>query len=418
MDTQNTKETKPAEPKAFDAPKEIMHATLLRKDLENLLLMVSKIAPKRAMRAALTNTMLVAKEDKLEAQATDLEIYGSRLVSATIVTSGQVLVPWVKLQQFVKKLKGESVTLRATTGHGVTDLEVSSNRVSLTLRCYDPEKFPVIPEFEPKWKIPRISMPEVRAALIDAMPFAAKEQGRYAMHGILVLSDHDTGSNNVQPALVSTDGRRLLVRPFGSCTPRGEQGEDYKPGTGILPMSLARALKDLLPKDEKKLAELFSVGSTLELTVGEYDCAVEFNSTRVVCRMVDGEFPRWSAIVKEQGSSANFVDLLTKATLERLDQVAIVTTADARAVTLLHSGGQEIVFVGNGVSGSTKGTVKLPRQGSKGEAEIAFNPDFMVDALKVFGTDEVAMEWADRTSPIHLRARGLTVAIMPITVDL
>jgi DNA polymerase-3 subunit beta len=232
------------------------------------------------------------------------------------------------------------------------------------------------------------------AKLVDQTAFAAaREPGRYAMHGVLAELEADT------LRMIATDGRRLALSETpvdgGKCK---DGAQSIVPTRGM--QMFCRAISD--PLDQ------------VQLQFGETKVGLKTKNAEVFARLIDGEFPRYAAVIPAETTRRMEADrdLLAK----KLRLVANVTGDEARAVKLKMTKNQLEVFGQSAGRGEATAHMEVDYKGDT--AEIAFNPDYVIDGLKNCTLDTLSLEFTEHTSPGKFQlGEGYVYVVMPITVD-
>jgi DNA polymerase-3 subunit beta len=292
------------------------------------------------------------------------------------------------LHDFVRDLGGEDVELQ----HGDGNCHVKCGGDSCELVVADSAEFPEVPRFEEKGAI--AVQAGTFSALVTRTAFAAaKEQGRYAMHGVLV----EVGDGTLK--LVATDGRRLAVAqsPIDSAACQADPAT-IVPTKGM--QLLCRVMTDPL--------------ELVHLQLGRNQIGARTKSADVFARLLDGEFPRYAAVIP------NDAQHVVEADADQLERkirlVANVTGEEARAVRLSLKGGHVELFGSSAGRGEAHAHLDVDYRGPA--AEIAFNPDYVVDGLKNCESATVRLEFNEKTAPGKFRlGENYLYVVMPITLD-
>ncbi len=359
-----------------------------REKLREALAVANSIIPAKSTRPILENVCLVATDDSLELLGTDLEVsLRYRIEDVKVLEPGPVVVPARVTLDFVRDLTGDTVTLESKGNKCV----ISSGADSCELVTLDPDDFPVIARFPDSGAISLQGGTFTR--LVGQTAFAAaREAGRYAMHGILTEVE-----DNVL-RMVATDGRRLALSSAPIDAPTPPDRPAIVPSKGM--QMFCRVVHD--PLDQ------------IQLHFGESQLGLKTSSAEVFTRLIDGEYPRYSAVIPEQTSHSMEADAELLARKLRL--VSNVTGDDARAVKL-RLGKDQLELFGQSVGrGAAHAHLEVVFKGA--EAEIAFNPDYVLDGLKHCEGETVRLEFDQRTTPgKFILGESYIYIVMPITVD-
>lgn len=364
-----------------------MKITCHREKLRDALSVINTVVPGRAAKLILENVKLVATEEGLELVGTDLEVSARITVQEVQVDEpGVAVLPCKVVLDFVRDLSSEMVTISCEDQKCV----IRGGTDQCELVMLDADEFPVISHFDPKGSF---SMQGGNfSRLVQQTSFAAaRDAGRYAMHGVLV----EIGDDELK--MVATDGRRLALasQPIDA---GGKHTSAIVPTKGL--QLFARAIED--PLDQ------------IQVSFDEQQVGIRTQNGQIFARLIEGEFPRYSAVLPEEGEHLMETDreLLT----QKLRLVANVTGDEARAVRLTLSKGQLNLKGHSAGRGSAEAELEVT-YGGEG-AEIAFNPDYVLEGLKHCQTETVRLEFQARSSPgKFMLGENFIYIVMPITID-
>ena len=367
-----------------------MKVTCDREKLREALAIANTVVPGKSTKPALENVLLVATDDALEVVSADMEnTLRYRLEDVTVEDPGPALVPGRVTLDFVRDLSGETVSIEARDTH----CHIQSGPDQCELVTMDPDEFPVISRFQ---DVHTLSMQGGNfTRLVNQTAFAAaREAGRYAMHGILVEVEGD------ELKLVATDGRRLAL---ASCpADAGNVPPAQRPR--LVPTKamqlFCRVITD--PLDQ------------IRLQFEDTQIGLKSRNAEVFARLIDGEFPRYAAVLPREAVHVLQADRETFA--KKLRLVANVAGDEARAVKLKLSRGQLELLGRSAGRGEARASMEVTFKDEK--ADIAFNPDFVLDGIKHCVLDELTLEFNEATSPGKFRlGENFVYVVMPITVD-
>jgi len=359
-----------------------------REKLREAMTVVTSVIPAKSTRPAVENLCMVATDDALELVGTDLDVaVRYRVEDVKVQEPGTALIPARVAADFVRDLSGETVTLRTKGDNFV----IESGEDSCELTTIDPDEYPVVARFAEEGSAPILAASFTR--LVSRTSFAAaREAGRYAMHGILTQVEED------ELKMVATDGRRLAVASTGI------EGDGASGSKAIVPTKGMQLFCRVID-DPTELVHIH---------FGENQFGLKTAKAEVFARLIDGDFPRYSAVIPP--STANTVDADSHTLNQKLKLVAHVTSPDTRAVRLSLEKGRMTIF---GRAASTgEATAHMPVEFEGEAGDIAFNPDYLIDGLKNCETDVVRLEYNDRTSPGKFTlGENYIYIVMPITID-
>ncbi len=152
----------------------------------------------------------------------------------------------------------------------------------------------------------------------------------------------------------------------------------------------------------------------VQLSFAENQVGLRTKNAEIFSRLVDGEFPRYAAVIPKESQNLMEADAVTLA--KKIHLVANVTGVEARAVRLKLSKGELELFGQSAGRGEARARMEVEFKGTS--AEIAFNPDFVLDGLKNCEGGHVKLQFNERTSPGKFTlGENYMYVVMPITVD-
>ena len=289
----------------------------------------------------------------------------------------------------MRDLSGETVRIGSSGASFL--IESEDERCELT--TVDPDEFPGVAQFGESGAISVLGATFAR--LVARTSFAAaREAGRYAMHGILTVVEDD------ELRMIATDGRRLALASAGI----ENEGQPANAGPAIVPTKAMQLFCRVIDDPTEMV----------QIHFGENLFGLRTTKAEVFARLIDGEFPRYSAVVP--ASTENLVEADASTFSQKLKLVANVTSTDTRAVRLSLEPGHMKIF---GRSASTgEATAQLQVQYDGDPVDIVFNPDYLIDGLKACETDVVRLEFNQRNTPGKFTlGENYTYIVMPITID-
>ena len=175
--------------------------------------------------------------------------------------------------------------------------------------------------------------------------------------------------------IVATDAHRL-VRYINANIHVDE------PCNFILPKKPALLLRNLLAKEENEV----------QVTVSEKNVRFTFGDTIVVCRLIEGRFPNYNAVIPQNNQNKLIVDRITL--LNAAKRVAIFSNQGTGLIKLsietdkIHISSQDIDF-----STSAEETITCDYKGTP--MNIGFKSPFLIEILGAITSNDVVLELSD-----------------------
>jgi len=376
----------------------------LQENLARGLAVVGRAVATRSPLPILSNILLETDQGRLRLAATNLEIGINCWIGARIEEEGSITVPARLLTEFVNSLPPGQIDMELTRRTQTLNLKCA--RFEANIKGLDPAEFPNVPTADSIGAQPQGALhlkADAFRRMIDQVVFAAAtDESRPILTGVLTHF-HQGGLT-----LAAADGFRLSVT------------------TADVGVGVDETSSVIVPA--RALAELNRVGgeqeATIELIITPTRNQILFHLDDIdlVSQLIDGNFPDYKQIVPKSYSTQTVVS--TQELLKAV-KVAFLFARDAANIIRLHVvPGSELTpgYVSVAATSAELGdnVSELDVTGISGEEiEIAFNARYMIDALSVAGTAEVALETTTSSSPGVIRPVGgedYLCVIMPMHI--
>ena len=369
-----------------------MKISIAKEKLISGLQAVQNIVSSRTTLPILSNVLLQAAENKLVLTATDLDVTVSCGVEATVTEGGSITVPVKKLFGIVRELATPEIELDIDD-KGICSIKAGAS--FFKIHGLSADEFPPIPKFAEEKKIV-LDQGNLKSILKRTSYAVSTEETRYVLNGIFF----SLGDQRI--TVVATDGRRLALVDEES-----DIGEDSK-GEFIVPTKAINELNRLLGSE-----------GTVELRYTENQASFtlienEESSVFLMTKLIDGNYPNYRQVIP--GQSKERIPLEREELLQALRRAEIMTSDKANSVKLKISKNNLLITANTPDVGEARETIAINYDGD--EIAIAFNPQYVMDPLKVLEEDEVFLEISDELSPGVLKVNGpFLYVIMPMRMS-
>ncbi len=359
-----------------------------RAALQEALGFVMGVVPSRTPKPILQCVRITTQKETVRLCATDLEIGITAVLSQVeVAVEGDIVVPADKLASIVRESVDEIIALEAA--EATVHLVGSDSR--FTIYSHEPEQFPAVPGFDGKPDL-QIKLDKLQEGIGRTVFAAAKESSRYALNGILWELD------DKKLALVATDGRRL-----SKATIPLEKAAKLPEGRVIVPAKMMTTLEKM-PVHGSEPANVKFVNN--QIVVSSADIVVASN-------LVEGNFPKYEDIIPKDYEKK--VVLPTQPTLSAVKRAALLATEDSKGVKL--SLNKHTLVFSSRAPETGDAQVDMTVEYDHPAIEIGFNPQFLLDVLRVLNTQdfELHLGVSDRPGLIKSGTDFLYI-IMPVNL--
>jgi DNA polymerase-3 subunit beta len=367
-----------------------MKAECDRESLLSACQLVSAAVSSRDVKPILRNFKAIAEGDRCTLMATDLEL-GIRfdVQNLLIEEPGEAILPAARLIAILREARDTRLSIEADPSACV----VRGASLEFEMPGEDPSQFPDISIFTDE-KYHEISAGSLREMIRRTIFATADETARYSMTGVLWELEGEV------IRLVATDGRRLALAQ-GTATPQG--GHTTKGHAPVVPTKAMSLLERNLQVDDDPVKICLRPNEVLFRT----------GRATIYSRLVEGRFPDYKQVMPRKVVTK--VSLSTASFQAAVRQAAVMTDDDSKRVAFRFANGMLTLEARGASAGRSK--VELPITYDAKPVDINFNPNYLVDMLKVLPSDdEITLDLIDGASPALFR-HGTTYSylVMPLT---
>jgi DNA polymerase-3 subunit beta len=343
----------------------------------------------------LLNFLMETEDAQLKVVSTDLEMGVKHYIHAEVASDGSVTIPARKFAEILHSLPdGQDVELNVDP-NGKVHLRCGKSRFWIV--GAPKSEYPILPEFN------RSGAFELPASLLGDMIrktlFAAStDETRYVLNGVFWVCSKG------ELEMVATDGRRLaLIKRKGL-----PEKKDFRI---IVPTKILHEYMRLLSLAEGKGG---SDDEKVLIGITENQIAFQLHKTTFLSRLVEGSFPNYEQVIPVrkditvQAAAKDLLAITKRASLCAPDRGGAVKYTLKKGALQVSATSQTLEF---------EDEIALDYDGD--EFKIAFNPTFVLDALKNMDADQVKMSFTSPVNPALLEPagdEGYRCVVMPMRV--
>jgi DNA polymerase-3 subunit beta len=327
--------------------------------------------PARPTVPVLAGLLLETGPEGLVLSSFDYEVSGRVDIDADVQDQGRALVSGRLLADITRSLPPAPV--QVTTDGAKVVLTCGSAR--FTLLTLPVDDYPALPEMPSgSGTVPGGTF---AAAVAQVAVAAGRDDTLPTLTGVRVEIEGDTLT------LAATDRYRLAVREL-TWTPE----QSGLSSTALVP---ARTLADTA----KALAGAGAVTVALSgSATNETLMGFEGGGRRTTTRLIDGEFPKYRALLPEKSDTLATVE--TAPFVEAVKRVALVAERNT-PVRLSFSDGEVVLDASSGDEAAASEAVEASVEGE--DISIAFNPQYLLDGLGAVESPWVQIAFTTSTKP-------------------
>ncbi len=360
-----------------------------RSALVEALGLVTSVVPARTPKPILRCVKIAAQKDQVSISATDMEVSLEMVIhEVQVEKTGEIVIPADRLAAIVRESTDDVLAFEA----GESACEVRGSDSHFTIYGQGPEQYPALPAFDGEPDV-EVGLNTLQIGIEQTLFATAKESTRYALNGVL------WEIKGKKLMLVATDGRRL-ARSRVNLAAAAKKSES---GQIIIP-SKAMGLIEKLAGGDKDTVEILFVKNRV---------LIRCNQVVIGSNLVEGNFPKYEDIIPADYDKK--LTLSTESTLSAVRRAALLTSEESRGIKLAISKGK-IIFTGRAPEAGDA-EVETPVEYKGEPIEIGFNPQFLIDVLRVITAEEFDLELGQSDRPGVIKSgTGFLYVLMPINL--
>lgn len=317
--------------------------------------------------------ILLEADDKIKLTGNDLEIGIECYVEADVKSTGRIVLNSRMFGDIIRRLPDAKILIEVKE-NDVVVIECESSLFEI--RGMSPEGFPALPSIEKVNGI-RISQKVIKEMIKQTIFAVSVDENRPILTGSLF--EYKSGSLTI----VSIDGYRLALR-------RLLQDSQVQDCNMVIPgKTLNEISKIIQPVDDE-----------LTIYATENQILFDMGNCTMVSRLLEGEYLNYSGIIPKEHET--MVTVNTKELLACFERASLIIVNDERRYPVnLDISDDMMVITCNTEIGNVREEIRVEMDGKK--LDIAFNPRYFIDALKVIENETVNIYFTTSIGPCTIK---------------
>ena len=351
---------------------------------------VSKAVAAKTTKPILECILLEAKGGELKLTANNLTLGIETFIECTILEEGVIALKAKLFSDIIRKLQDSEIDIETNADYKTT---ITCEKSRFNIPCWTGEEFPELTSVN-KEKSIVISQLGLKDIIRQTIFSVSDNENSKLMSGELFEVKDNVLS------VVSLDGHRISMRKVAL---KGENSDV----TAVVPGKTLQEVSKIINGDAEESVTLYFADRNLSF---------EFNRTRVVSRLIEGEYFKIAHMLTMD------TDLMIKANRNELigciDRASLlIQETDKKPIIVSVKNDNNLYIRLDTNIGSLNEEMEIEKEG--GEIVIGFNPSFIMDALRVIDDDKVNIYMKDSKSPCLIKDVDETFAyiILPININ-
>ena len=350
-----------------------MKLTCSRDALLSGINIVSKAVSNRTTLPILECILLKTYDDGFKMTGNDLELgIKTALINADIDEHGSVALEAKLFSDIIRRVDGETVHISCDNNNGVV---LSCGKSEFKIMGQSGDDFPEIPTVEQSFAY-TLKQKDLREMITETIFSIALDESKPQLTGELI-EIKDTNIN-----IVAVDGYRISYK-------RATVSETDRPVKVIVPGKTLKEVSKILSQDDENV----------DLYITDKHILFDLQGNIIVSRLIDGDFIKYDQTFTEEFKTRTIVD---RADLISSLERASLVSRDARKVPVkIDIQKDKMVITSQTEMGTAYEEVPIDAVGDT--LKIAFNPKYLIDALRVIEDEKISIQFNTALSPCIIK---------------
>jgi DNA polymerase-3 subunit beta len=338
----------------------------------------------------LYNFLMEAKDGNIKITRTDMEMATIHNIKAEVLEEGSITAPLKEFSDILKNLPSDKeIKIESDEDN---KLHIKSGKSKFWVIGTPKREYPIVPEIE-KDETLKIKAKDIKEMVENTIFSSSTQETRYVLNGLLWVNTKEKFE------IVATDGRRLAL----AAAPALAGAKDFKI---IVPSKILNEVLKLLGI-EKPGEDDF-----IEANVSANQISFKMKETTFISRLIEGNFPNYEQVVP---AKKNIIFKVGSKELLAATKRAALCASDLGGTVKYTLGDNKVAVAANSSKMDFYDEVKTDFTGE--EFSASFNPQYLIDVLKIIPTDNAVFSFANSSQPVLVEPENkeqYKYVIMPV----
>ena len=359
--------------------------------LSKALNIVSKAVTIRTTIPVLKGILLnVTNDGKLILTASDLDLSIEKSIDVIVEKSGSTIVMAKLFSDIIKKLPNEEINIELKEDGNVN---IKTNSSEFNILGTSADEFPSIGEIENIETQLSFNKNIFREMVRKTYFCASSDESKGIIIGVLL----EIEENNFNMAAL--DGFRMAVAR--------EKLKNEKTENIIVSARILNEINKILFESD--------VEEDIKLIVSNKKAAILMERTKIVIRLLEGEFIKYKSIIPKEKNTSVIID--KNELLNSIERASLLAKEGKNNLVKFKIVNNLLSITSTSEEGAVKEEIIMEKEGK--DIEIGFNSKYIIDAIKVIEDEQILMEFNTSTTPClikPLEGKAYEYLILPVRI--
>lgn len=334
--------------------------------------------------------LLKAANNKLTLVGNNLELGIESTIDADVITEGFIALEAKIFSEIIRKMPGEVIEISSDDNYMTS---IVSEKSKFHIAGQSGKDFPELPVVE-KVNVCTVNQLELKEMIRQTIFSVAQDETRPILTGEMLQIKNNSLN------MVAVDGYRISYRKI-------ELSNENNDIEVVIPGKTLGEINKVLSSEENESVDIY---------FGEKHVLFDLGDSKVVSRLLEGDFLRYEQVFSSDYETKILVD--RKNFLMSIERAALISREGKKNPIRVEIDGDKMIITSNAELGTSREELDVILEGK--EIIIAFNPRYLIDALKAIDDDNVYIQFISPLTPCIINPEegdNFKYLILPIRVN-
>ena len=338
--------------------------------LSKALTTVSKAVTVRTTIPLLKGILIKASGNQVTFTASDMEISIEKTIEAVVEEEGSLVISAKLFSDVIRKLPNETIHIETINENQLT---IKTTTSEFNLNYQSSEEYPKTSLVDEPDHVLSFNKDIFKNMIRNTYFSASSDESKGVIVGVLL----EMSENNFN--MVALDGFRMAIS-------REQMINENSGNIVISGKTMGEILKILSESEDEE---------DVKLLIGKQKAELDFETTKVTVRLIDGEFIRYRDILPKECSTKMIVN--RTGLLTAIERASLLAQEGKNNLIKCQIHENLLTITSRSEEGNVKEEIIVEKSGE--DLEIGFNSKYIIEALKAIDDEEVVMELKTPVTP-------------------
>lgn len=353
---------------------------------------VSKAISNRTTIPALKGILLKADENnQLTLTSSDMDFSIERTIDADVQEPGSVIVMAKLFSEIIRKLPYQVISVSVDEDEKVT---ITTDTSEFTIVGMAADEFPNIGTMEETSSTLLFDRNLLRSMINKTQFCVSNDESRGIITGLLMELEENSFN------MAALDGFRMAVAR--------ETMKNAQENSLVIHGKIMNEINKILGESDEEEQDI-------TFLLGNKKATIIMDRTRIIMRLLDGEFIKYKDILKTEKNTQIIID--KKALSNAIERASLLAKEGKNNLVILKIEEDVLTIRSTSEEGRVKEQLTMDKRGN--DLEIGFNSKYLLDALKVIDDEQVVLDMNTAVTPciLHpIEGNAYEYLILPVRI--